>query len=199
MVVLIALAIHHRSGGSEGQVTTQAAPARWLAQAGLPLDRAGFLRVDDTLRVAGHDDVFAAGDIIVFAPRALPKSGVYAVRVIGPKAVRDGSPVATGRQKSWFVLGVLVLWAIYVLLKVALALIFSPLAAASSAGHDGVLRRSRAPLAQLDRATDYESVGRAFESPGAHHPSMRFVGIRTLNTRMRLYRRSRARLEAPLV
>jgi hypothetical protein len=28
-----------------------------------------------------------------------------------------------------------------------------------------------APLAQLDRATDYESVGRAFESPGAHHPA----------------------------
>ncbi len=27
----------------------------------------------------------------------------------------------------------------------------------------------RAPLAQLDRATDYESVGRPFESGGAHH------------------------------
>ncbi len=32
-------------------------------------------------------------------------------------------------------------------------------------------RLHRAPLAQLDRATDYESVGRAFESPRAHHPS----------------------------
>jgi len=30
VVVLIALAIHHRSGGSEGQVTTQAAPARTI-------------------------------------------------------------------------------------------------------------------------------------------------------------------------
>ena len=63
--------------------TTQAAPARWLAPAGLPLDRDGFLRVRETLQVAEHDDVFAAGDIIAFAPRALPKSGVYAVRA-GP-------------------------------------------------------------------------------------------------------------------
>ncbi len=42
--------------------TTQAAPARWLAKAGLPLDARGFLRVDQTLRVVGRDDVFAAGD-----------------------------------------------------------------------------------------------------------------------------------------
>src|SRR5438105_1644424 len=42
---------------------------------------------------------------------AIVVSGVYAVRVIGPKAVRDGSPIVTGRQKSWFALGVLVLWA----------------------------------------------------------------------------------------
>src|SRR5262249_44867142 len=40
--------------------TTQASPARWLAEAGLPLDAAGFLAVDDRLRVVGHDDVFAA-------------------------------------------------------------------------------------------------------------------------------------------
>jgi putative membrane protein len=36
--------------------------------------------------------------------------GVYAVRVIGPKAVRDGSPIVTGRQKMWFALAVLTLW-----------------------------------------------------------------------------------------
>jgi hypothetical protein len=33
--------------------TTRAAPARWLAQVGLPVDPRGFLKVDDTLRVAG--------------------------------------------------------------------------------------------------------------------------------------------------
>jgi len=63
--------------------TTQAAPARWLASTGLPLDERGFLKVDETLRVAGQDDVFAAGDTIAFPHRALPKSGVYAVRA-GP-------------------------------------------------------------------------------------------------------------------
>lgn len=63
--------------------TTQAAPVRWLAGTGLPLDAHGFIRVDDDLRVAGHDDIFAAGDIITFTSRPLPKSGVYAVRA-GP-------------------------------------------------------------------------------------------------------------------
>jgi selenide, water dikinase len=63
--------------------TTQAAPARWLAQVGLPVDPRGFLKVDDTLRVAGFHEVFAAGDTIAFPARELPKSGVYAVRA-GP-------------------------------------------------------------------------------------------------------------------
>lgn len=36
--------------------------------------------------------------------------GVYAVRVIGPKAVRDGSEVVRGRQKLFFALGVVLLW-----------------------------------------------------------------------------------------
>jgi putative membrane protein len=36
--------------------------------------------------------------------------GVYAVKVIGPKAVRDGSPIVTTRQKVWFALAVLTMW-----------------------------------------------------------------------------------------
>jgi selenide,water dikinase len=76
--------------------TTQAAPARWLAKAGLPVDGDGFLRVEDTLRVAGCDDVFAAGDIIAFASRALPKSGVYAVRA-GPVLADNIRRTLTGR------------------------------------------------------------------------------------------------------
>lgn len=36
---------------------------------------------------------------------------VYAVRVIGPKAVRDGSPIVTRRQKGWFALAVVMMWA----------------------------------------------------------------------------------------
>jgi selenide,water dikinase len=63
--------------------TTQAAAPRWLERTGLRLDERGFLIVDASLRAEGHDNVFAAGDVIAFAPRALPKSGVYAVRA-GP-------------------------------------------------------------------------------------------------------------------
>jgi selenide,water dikinase len=63
--------------------TTQAAPARWLARAGLPVDAHGFLKVDEMLRVAGSQEVFAAGDTIAFSARDLPRSGVYAVRA-GP-------------------------------------------------------------------------------------------------------------------
>ncbi len=73
--------------------TTQAAPARWLAKTGLPLDQNGFLQVDENLRVVGHDDIFAAGDTIAFTPRALPKSGVYAVRA-GPVLGRQSAPPA---------------------------------------------------------------------------------------------------------
>jgi selenide,water dikinase len=76
--------------------TTQAAPARWMAKAGLPLDAKGFLRVDDTLRIAGRDDVFAAGDTIAFPGRDLPKSGVYAVRA-GPVLADNLRRTLTGR------------------------------------------------------------------------------------------------------
>jgi selenide, water dikinase len=81
--------------------TTQAAPARWLAKAGLPLDARGFLRVDTTLRVAGHDDVFAAGDTIAFSGRELPKSGVYAVRA-GPALAENIRRTLTGRSLRRF-------------------------------------------------------------------------------------------------
>lgn len=36
--------------------------------------------------------------------------GWYAARVVGPKAVRDGTPVLRRRQVGWFVAGVAVLW-----------------------------------------------------------------------------------------
>ncbi len=77
--------------------TTQAAPARWLAATGLPLDARGFLKVDETLRVAGRNDVFAAGDTVAFGPRALPKSGVYAVRA-GPVLAENIRRTLTGRR-----------------------------------------------------------------------------------------------------
>jgi selenide, water dikinase len=76
--------------------TTQAAPARWLAKNGLPVDANGFLSVDPMLRVVGHDDLFAAGDTVSFATRDLPKSGVYAVRA-GPVLAENIRRALTGR------------------------------------------------------------------------------------------------------
>jgi len=81
--------------------TTQAAPARWLAKAGLPLEARGFLRVDQTLRVPGHDNVFAAGDTIAFSGRELPKSGVYAVRA-GAALAENIRRTLTGRSLRRF-------------------------------------------------------------------------------------------------
>ena len=68
-------------------------------------------------------------------------------------------------------IGILVWWGLYVLLKVAhVGGRSSGLPLAAAADMMRVLRLvPRAPLAQLDRATDYESVGRPFESGGAHH------------------------------
>ena len=79
--------------------TTQAAPARWLAKSGLPLDERGFVRVDDMLRASA--EVFAAGDTIAFAPRDLPKSGVYAVRA-GPVLADNIRRALTGRPLRRF-------------------------------------------------------------------------------------------------
>jgi selenide,water dikinase len=80
---------------------TQAAPAGWLAAAGLPLDEGGFLQVDQTLRAIGRDDVFAAGDVISFTPRTLPKSGVYAVRA-GPVLANNLRRTVTGHPLRAF-------------------------------------------------------------------------------------------------
>ena len=80
---------------------TQAAPPSWLASTGLPLDQHGFLKVDETLRVVGRDDMFAVGDIIAFAPRELPKSGVYAVRA-GPALADNLRRTVTGQPLRRF-------------------------------------------------------------------------------------------------
>jgi selenide,water dikinase len=63
--------------------TTEAAPPPWFGESGFSVDANGFLEVDATLRAVGQSNVFGAGDAIAFCPRALPKSGVYAVRA-GP-------------------------------------------------------------------------------------------------------------------
>jgi selenide,water dikinase len=60
-----------------------------FADSGLPVDDRGFVRVRRTLAVAGHDDVFAAGDCASLEGHPLlPKAGVYAVRQ-GPVLVHN--------------------------------------------------------------------------------------------------------------
>lgn len=73
--------------------TTQARAAGWLGESGLAVDGQGFLRVDGFLRARA--DVFAAGDMIAFGPRPLPRSGVYAVRA-GPVLAWNLRAVLTG-------------------------------------------------------------------------------------------------------
>ena len=76
---------------------TGAAPHAAWRDAGLPTDERGFLRTDPTLRVEGHDVVFAVGDCATQVDHPwVPRAGVYAVRQ-GPvltenlrRAVRGG-------------------------------------------------------------------------------------------------------------
>ncbi|HTY67701.1 MAG TPA: selenide, water dikinase SelD [Alphaproteobacteria bacterium] len=81
--------------------TTQAAPAAWLAETALPLDARGFVAVTETLQVQGREEVFAAGDTVAFGPRALPKSGVYAVRA-GPVLADNIRRLLIGRRLRRF-------------------------------------------------------------------------------------------------
>ncbi|MGD9920643.1 MAG: FAD-dependent oxidoreductase [Pseudorhodoplanes sp.] len=80
---------------------THAAPVQWLSETGLPVDASGFLRVDDYLRVVGHDAIFAAGDTMAFEPRNLPKSGVYAVRA-GPVLAENIRRATAGQRLKKF-------------------------------------------------------------------------------------------------
>ena len=49
------------------------------------------------------------------------------------------------------------------------------LAIAGAGGHLNCIIAVRAPVAQLDRATGFEPVGRVFESPRAHQPYFQIV------------------------
>jgi selenide,water dikinase len=76
--------------------TTSAAAPGWLAEAGLAVDAAGFIRVDECLQSVSHPGVFAAGDVAAM-PESRPKSGVFAVRQ-GPILTENLRRAATGRR-----------------------------------------------------------------------------------------------------
>lgn len=65
-------------------------------RSGLPVDDTGYLRVDATLRVPGHSEIFGAGDCIAIHDYPwIPKAGVYAVRQ-GPVLARNLALVLRG-------------------------------------------------------------------------------------------------------
>lgn len=69
-----------RQRAADALWAVEAAAPPWLGDTGLTLDPRGFVLVDASLRALGRTEVFAAGDVAAFAPRPLPKAGVYAVR-----------------------------------------------------------------------------------------------------------------------
>ncbi len=75
---------------------TTASTPDWPERAGLAVDEAGFIRVDDCLRSVSHPEVFAAGDVASL-PDPRPKSGVFAVRQ-GPVLHHNLVAAARGRR-----------------------------------------------------------------------------------------------------
>jgi pyridine nucleotide-disulfide oxidoreductase family protein len=61
-------------------LTTGAEALPWPRASGLACDERGFVLVHDTLQSVSHPEVFAAGDCASLRSRAVPKSGVYALR-----------------------------------------------------------------------------------------------------------------------
>lgn len=61
-------------------LATQAGPAEWFKNSGLPCDDAGFLAVRPTLQLLDDDDVFAVGDCAAVLEHPREKAGVFAVR-----------------------------------------------------------------------------------------------------------------------
>jgi NADH dehydrogenase FAD-containing subunit len=59
---------------------TGVVPSVLMTRSGLPTGRDGGVEVDEFLQVTGQSRIFAGGDCICFAPRPLPRVGVYAVR-----------------------------------------------------------------------------------------------------------------------
>lgn len=76
---------------------TESGAAAWLAQTRLALDAKGFVLVTDTLQTVTDPDIFAAGDIASMAGHALPKAGVYAVRM-GRTLAENLRRAVTGRR-----------------------------------------------------------------------------------------------------
>lgn len=71
------------------------APA-WLQGSGLALDEQGFVQVNAMQQSISHPYVLAVGDVSTRTDRALPRSGVYAVRA-GPALARNLAALCQGQ------------------------------------------------------------------------------------------------------
>jgi selenide,water dikinase len=77
----------------------QAAPPAWLEESGRDTTSKGFIRVAPTLQTLSHPWIFAAGDVAAVQNYALPRFGVFAVRMAGPlernlRAYLAGTPLS---------------------------------------------------------------------------------------------------------
>jgi pyridine nucleotide-disulfide oxidoreductase family protein len=76
------------------------APA-WIQDSGLALDEQGFVATTATLQSTSHPEVFAAGDVASRNDRALPRSGVFAVRAGPALALNLRRRLAGGELMPW--------------------------------------------------------------------------------------------------
>ena len=73
----------------------------WLKGSGLPVNRDGRVKTDNSLRVVGLEGIFACGDCAVIKGSNRPASGVWAVRAARPLADNLEASCRMGSLRNW--------------------------------------------------------------------------------------------------